>query len=726
MGLFILNTIVILLLISLLFSYGKPVTNLYCGIFGFSGKDGKKVSHGKLLVLGLYNRSRGTDSCGYYYNGNIVKGADKEADFKDFIVNHKFTPGELPYETVMAHTRKSTYGSNSLENAHPHNVGNYVQTHNGTLKNIWELCTRHKISHTQIHVDSIGLAHIIQKDGFQVLSEYEGYAALTMVFMDDPASLYLYHGASRDKESDKTLWEERPLFTLKTPEGLYYSSMLESLTIINNSKTIKPEILPHNEVYLIQNGSIVKSVYKVNRSEMNIPKVYVYNSKGTSNTPAAQKALPFHEKTTDTKDKEIPAEKSLVLCESEPQEQITQDVYYRYGRFFTTLTVVEDKNVYSCKEALLNGVYTIDRKGIILADGEISENRYEKYYFIRGVMLRDYKAYAACLKKHPTIEYDNVANISYYLSDYSRYAVCTFPGEATGVNDSLRYIWYYKSKRFNGVSAPKFTTRTYHISNGKLDNIFAHIKGEVVYTPKKISLNNIIIDRQQMPVEEEPELTTEEFYDYIKEIIDDWSDKIIDISEVASMPEVVLLYIEHYNKKYQKTEITESQKLEELGDVLRTLVNDRITFKEYCKHQFDISWVDDMKNIEDCFKEYSPSDLIELENRYKVLDFALKQKKDDELPFEEPEYVDTSATDDCCPLPDPKKEEKSKGTEEFNKTVEEEYLKMYKKQLAAKIDEFTQIADNLQQMASDTAQLEAYNIYKSADKFMEQLKSLEA
>lgn len=265
MELFIVKGVLLLTLVSLFLTFGRQPTQLYCGIFGFSGRDGKKVNPDKLLVLGLYNRTRGIDSCGYYYNGHIVKGVNKEADFKDFIINHKFIAGDLPFETVMAHTRKSTYGSHTLENAHPHQVGNYVQTHNGTINNIWALCDQYGIDRTKIDVDSLGLAHIIQKTGsYEILAKYEGYAALSMVWRDDPGSLYLYHGASREKKSE-TILEERPLFTLVTSEGLYYSSIEESLTIINKSKTVKPEPLSHNEVYLIQNGTIIKSVHKVNR-----------------------------------------------------------------------------------------------------------------------------------------------------------------------------------------------------------------------------------------------------------------------------------------------------------------------------------------------------------------------------------------------------------------------------------------------------------------------------
>ena len=103
--------IINLLLLSYLLGFlinlltGRRRSNLLCcGIFGVSCPEGKKPNIKNLVILGLYNRTRGTDSCGYYYNGNIVKFIDKESDFKDFIIKNKLKPGELPYETVMCHT----------------------------------------------------------------------------------------------------------------------------------------------------------------------------------------------------------------------------------------------------------------------------------------------------------------------------------------------------------------------------------------------------------------------------------------------------------------------------------------------------------------------------------------------------------------------------------------------------------------------------------------------
>jgi len=116
-----------------------------CGLFGFSGKPGKKASTKKGQARGLYKGQRGTDSGGYYYNGNIVKGVDDKANCSKFIVDNKFISGDLDTELFMGHTRKSTSGKNTEYNAHPHNINNYVQAHNGVIKNAWTLCNKYGI-----------------------------------------------------------------------------------------------------------------------------------------------------------------------------------------------------------------------------------------------------------------------------------------------------------------------------------------------------------------------------------------------------------------------------------------------------------------------------------------------------------------------------------------------------------------------------------------------------
>ena len=371
-----------------------------CGLFGFSGKPGKKASTKKLQALGLYNVQRGTDSCGYYYNGNIVKGVDDNANFSKFIVDNKFISGDLDTELFMGHTRKSTSGKNTEDNAHPHNINNYVQAHNGVIKNAWTLCNKYGINHSQMTVDSIGLAACIEKVGFEVLNEYEGYAALSMTFVDDPKSLYLYHGASREKLNG-TVFEERPLYILETPEGIYYSSLQESLDFITEGKK-KSYVLPHNIVYKIVDGEFTDYEYEVKREDMNISTPVTYG-----NYYGSSYDFPFGNFSAPKKT-EIPTsntQESNILHESYPSETRINDVYYHRGRFYRDNAI------------LLNGEYIIDRNGDIVSEDDKKARNPEVFYFYRGVMMKSKAAYDAYLNAE--VDFNFIFHGRICLENYS-------------------------------------------------------------------------------------------------------------------------------------------------------------------------------------------------------------------------------------------------------------------------------------------------------------------
>jgi amidophosphoribosyltransferase len=113
-----------------------------CGVFGVSGN----ASAAELVHLGLYSlQHRGQESAG------IVAVRDGEAHGLRAmgLVGEKFGPEAirgLPGSTAIGHTRYSTAGSSTLENAQPALVnfkgGHIALAHNGNLVNATEIRTQ--------------------------------------------------------------------------------------------------------------------------------------------------------------------------------------------------------------------------------------------------------------------------------------------------------------------------------------------------------------------------------------------------------------------------------------------------------------------------------------------------------------------------------------------------------------------------------------------------------
>ncbi len=269
-----------------------------CGIFGWAGKDPKTFNNDKFNILGMYNDIRGGHSCGVYHNGDITAGIGSLKLFKDFIVkNPIFDPGKQP--TVIGHTRMATGGAHTLENAHPFGFGekqteegavfSFVGVHNGTLlpESVEEIAEKYGVDTHASKMTEAGntmkrkkidsevlLECLYNSESFDVLSDYQGAAALVFSNNNDPNVCYFYHGKSYKDSTDaynKKLQpaEERPLFYLQESENsLYVSSIRESLEAINEGDDSLIGEFDHNIVYKVTDGNVSKAIkFKVDRSE---------------------------------------------------------------------------------------------------------------------------------------------------------------------------------------------------------------------------------------------------------------------------------------------------------------------------------------------------------------------------------------------------------------------------------------------------------------------------
>lgn len=247
-----------------------------CGIIAYAGSDYKKYNEDKLKLLGVLNETRGRDSCGISVDGEIFHGVDKNKVFRDFISNMIVpVPKEIP--TVIGHTRWSTVGANTADNAHPFGFGDcqdgekfaFVGVHNGTLLNHKALGTKYGISlaeetSNKVYrslIDSEILLAILHKTGnFKVLSEYQGAAATVFYNVEEPNVVYCYHGKSAEYEGEPLAVEERPLWYYKeSKNSLYISSLEASLYAIGGDKD-NIESFDYNTVYKITDGDVDNAV----------------------------------------------------------------------------------------------------------------------------------------------------------------------------------------------------------------------------------------------------------------------------------------------------------------------------------------------------------------------------------------------------------------------------------------------------------------------------------
>lgn len=223
-----------------------------CGIIGYSSTHDYDLHNIKTLML-WNSLERGLDSTGFYSpkSGNI-KMVDKASDFilRKFPKRDGDDSNDVKFDNiVVSHVRKMSVGANSLNNAHPHEYGDIVLAHNGTLNNYVRLANSYHIPHNTYWSDSQVLANALSKDikkgNYDVLSEYDGAAAILFYNKEDG---HLYAG--RDYK--------RPLYYgIHNGDSMYISSIEDSLKYIGCTD-IKQ--FDYDKLHKIKDGKIVEVI----------------------------------------------------------------------------------------------------------------------------------------------------------------------------------------------------------------------------------------------------------------------------------------------------------------------------------------------------------------------------------------------------------------------------------------------------------------------------------
>lgn len=469
-----------------------------CGLFGYIGKDNRRFSWDKFNVLGLFNDSRGGDSCGRYLLGRVLYGVDKKKLYRDLVLAYKNDPVYKENNVILGHCRKATVGAHTEANAQPIVLENenltledlrqpdaisedFVMIHNGTLCNHEELAEKYGIEEVKGETDSKILAKLIKKEGFKILTEYIGAAAIVIYDIREKLSrgvdvVYMFRGKSKAYSTSTVADEERPLFLYNIEDNYwYFSSLKESLDFIDNSKDDKERIVAvePNTLYKFEDGRLVsKTPY--DRSECLQKNPYVstvnsnkhhyygsyYNSYDYGNyggygddyeDDVAYQNYWDRQRDNfkeENKTKHIP----VLIVPSKPKYQSAIDEEDIKPLYQVSESIVYARGRYYRKEALLNGVYNSSALGYV-TDAKYSSDW--RLCFIEGLLI-----FPECYK---------TAELIYKLSGKIDY-ITPFVAENfvyLGENTFTRYDFTSKGNLFpTGYFSPLYTTKSYLIVKG--------------------------------------------------------------------------------------------------------------------------------------------------------------------------------------------------------------------------------------------------------------------
>ena len=265
-----------------------------CGLFGFIGFKKQPVDVRSFIALGIENDSRGGHGCGIFCDGIIEYGTASEKYFESFYEDSKLLPSIKSAEVLIGHDRKASVGGVSDEKLQP--VVNYdengdvdfVLMHNGTITNHTELAAKYLSmdkTESDKFTDSQIMAQIVYTHGFKVFSEYVGAGVFVIVDYRTPKrkpSVYVFKGKSKEHSYSKEAEEERPLYYIRTENGLWFSSIMTHLKVMAYNMPNDIFTFPCNQVLLINHNDRLQLIETIDRSELVQKSSVVYISGGSS------------------------------------------------------------------------------------------------------------------------------------------------------------------------------------------------------------------------------------------------------------------------------------------------------------------------------------------------------------------------------------------------------------------------------------------------------------
>jgi predicted glutamine amidotransferase len=449
-------TILWFLLFSLIVSYFSDRTILACGIWGWSGSNPALFNADKFNILGMFNDSRGGDASGKFIDRILYRGVDGNAEYKNLIKAFP-TIGIKENTVAIGHARKASIGAKTMDNAQPFYIKHKndkgeektlgVFMHNGTITNIKELCTKHGVTYDHSLSDSFHLGYLLFTVGTKILAEYTGTAACIWIPWSNRNVMYMFRGESKATKWATVMSDERPLYIYKdvTPKGVSYwvSSMMDSLESafqVGKKNTEQVKYLNTNTIFKLYKDQLTISE-RIDRSKVVFEEVKI---------PTQSTFYPSQHRWEN----DYSVGRKLNWLNEETMNMGVDTISFYRGRYWIN-------------EKLAHGTLRLEQDGKLGITGRA-------FYFIKGIMIRDYLAYKDALSEFAlnTYPYKN------FIEDILPYTDCAVSISREEDKDANGWIKVldttYKtvnSKYFSGTFAPLFSSRRFTCSTGDITHI---------------------------------------------------------------------------------------------------------------------------------------------------------------------------------------------------------------------------------------------------------------